>query len=703
MDKENSQVKKKIFHNWLDSTFLWIAFFTSYTFSVSFFSTAVAGVTASLFALYYFDAVGVEISEFSMMVLKIGIVLYWILIATQLGLFRRLGFPSVGNTIKTLNEFIVIEKHKIIIPNYLKPFEYKALLKSLLIFPLFNGLNLAFWIFTLVIFMAGFVYFIEGPKFNLIGAIFIVGLIAIFIAISFSYVLSEFLTGPMREECKRILADKNISYKDRAISSIRVKLVLFLVLFIVNLFLSNTLTYYNGAEIKKVWHFGFLAVGVSMLLAHAIFKLIYNSLKQIEQASYDLMQGGSGQIYSRSLDREFINVAVGINKAGKTIRDYQQSLEDKVILRTRELNQALDSLKKKEHIIETELNFAADIQKCILPENLSAWNGIQFAAYYQPMGKVSGDYYDIFTFPSQVYVLMADVSGHGVPAALITMAAKQAFSTHIQEGILPSDLFKRVNLEITERVQTSDYLSAFLVRIDTKHKILYSNAAHPKAIHYKAQTGDYELLDSEGMFIGSLNEANDYYEDREAQLSSGDRFFLYTDGVIEHKDPAGEEFGLDRVIEVLKRYETFPIREQIDKLIESLYSHIDAAPIKDDISIIAFELESSWNHFIEIYNQGVKFLKSKNLGKALEFLGQAHRLIPNYHGLQFQLALVQYHLGDLDSSEQHIQNFIKEKPFDKTGLQLAANIFTKNGKKTLAKEILQKLKQLESEESEIEK
>ena len=694
--EESLETQKVILHPWFDKVFIFVARYTSYTFAVSLFSTGVAGIVASLFALYYFDAVKVKLLDLSMKILKIGIVSYWILIATQLGLFYRLGFPSFGKTLKILNSHIII-KNNISIVKYLQPQEYKDLLKALMFFPILNGINLAIWIFSLVLIMQVLAYFVEGFRLDLVTAIWIVGFIAIFIAIAFSSILSEFFISPMIEECKKILSQREIFYKQKAFSSVRIKLVLFLILFIVNLFISNTLTYYNQAEMHKVWHFALLAVLVSMVLAHAIFKLIYNSLKQIEKASYDLMKGGSGQIYSRSLDREFINVALGINQAAKTILDYQHSLEEKVALRTKELNQALEELKKKDLIMETELKFAAEIQKCILPSNLETWNGIGFASYYKPMGQVSGDYYDIFYFPSQIYVLIADVSGHGVPAALITMAAKQAFHANIKEGISPREVFQLVNLEITQRVTTSDYLSAFLIKIDTSHKIIYANAAHPKVIHYIASEDEYKLLDTGGMFIGSLVDANDFYEERETKLHTGDRFYLYTDGLLEHKNPEGEEFGIDRVIEVLDKYKNLSLQEQVDKLVESLYIHISTAPIKDDISILALELEPKWNYFLEIYNKGLSLLKNKNFTQALDLFSEAQKLIPNYHFIQFQLALIYYHLGKYEFAQEHILKYLEFQPNDQMGLKLAANIFTKSRKIEKAQEFIQKLNELGSQ------
>ncbi len=675
-EKELEPKRQKTFQ--FRKIFTFFVKYFCYTLAVSLFSTAVSGVIASLFALYYFDAVGVEISELSLLILKIGILTWWVMIATQLGIFHKLGVPSFGSTSNTLNSYIIVNSNnEIQFLESLKVSELKELLKALNYFPLFNAINLAIWIFFLAMIMIIVTYFTEGFRVNLMISILVITIIAIFIALSFTYVLSEFLTGKERENCKKILHEKQIHYIDRSVSSIKIKLLLFILLFIINLFLSNTLTYYNQTEMDKVWGFAFLSVVVSMLLAYATFELIYSSLKQIENASYDLMKGGSGQIFSRSLDKEFLNVAHGINKASKTIQEYQQSLEEKVKQRTKELNNALEELKIKDRMLETELNFAADIQKGILPAQLPVWNGICFTTYYKPLGKVSGDYYDVFYFSNEIYVLLGDASGHGVPAALITMAAKQAFSIHLKEGLNPSDIFKKVNLDLVERIKTSDYMSCFLIRIDKRHRVKYSNAAHTRAIYYDISKNDYFLLDTEGMFLGSLKDANDFYEDRELQLKAGDRFYLYTDGLIEHKNPQGEEFGIERVTEVLNNTKDLPLEEQIKYLIQSLNSHISYAPIRDDISMIALEVDPKWDLFQKIYGKALQFLKQNQVDEALNFFQQAIEYVKTYPMTYYRLATIFYKLRQLDLAEENINKFLEQKPNDLKGLKLKEKILSK--------------------------
>jgi phosphoserine phosphatase RsbU/P len=650
-----------------------VAFYTSYIFAVSLFSTGIAGIVASFFSLYYFDAVNLAVSHDFMVILKFVILAYWLALMIQNGILNRLGFLGFFRHVRNINRMISTYP-KIVIRDNLVESDYKTLSRSLMYYPLFNALNLISWIFSAFLIISTVSISTEGFKLNIIFALCTITVILVFISFTFSYVLAESLTGKMRENCKKIMAEKKIPYVDRATATVRLKMVFFLILFTVNLFLSNILTYYNRNNIDQIINFFVITILVSILLANTIFKLIYDSLKQIEFASHDLIRGGLGMIHSRSLDKEFINVTLGINNASKKLLEYQQTLEERVNSRTRDLNIALQDIRDKEFIMETELDFAADIQKGIIPTNLAPWNGINFASYYQPMGKVSGDYYDLFRFSGHVFALLADVSGHGVPAALITMLAKQAFSNVIHESLNPDEIFRQVNEIIVNRVETSDYLTCFLLKIDQRNRVIFGSGAHPNAIRYSYKKGVCELLDTNGMFIGSMLEANEFYENGTTKLSSGDRIFMYTDGVVEHKNIHGEQFGVERLVELIKLLKRESLKATVDAIATNLKDFMEGAQVRDDISIFAIELDPRWSTFANIFNDSVNLMKERRFEDAEKSLNFAKQLIPTFYGLNFQLATLNYHLKKYEIADAHVIEYLKDKPNDKHGLKLAIRI-----------------------------
>lgn len=653
-----------------------VAKYTSYVFAVSIFSVGFSGAVSTVFTLYYFDAVNVTVSETFMTFLKTIILFYWIVILIQHGALGRFGIPGFGRHIKIVNKYIK-SNPEIEIAKDLKDEEFKELFKSIVALPGFLAVNLFVWVFILILIAMMFGIFLEGFNGSVLFSLMTIDIISLYDTICITLIASEIITGTMREKCKELMYAKGIQFRDRALSTVLTKFILFLILLAIALYLSNVVTYYNHDHIEKVISFSILALVVSCLLAYMIFRIIYNALKQIESAAYDLMRGGSGLIFPKSLDKEFINVSIGINKASRTINDYKMSLEDKVIKRTAELNAANNELIAKGEIAEQELELAKNIQQGIIPSELKTWNGISFAAYYQPMGKVSGDYYDVFYFSKKIFVLMADVSGHGVPAAMITMAAKQAFSQVIHEDNKPADIFKEVNKIILDQVKTSDYLSAFLLRIDEKNRLTYGNAAHPQAIHYIHARQEYQLLDTEGMFIGAMEEASDFYANSELKLQSGDRIYLYTDGVIEHKNISGEQFGMDRFIETLSHNRNQSLQIQINEVIANLKKFMGNAPIRDDISMIAIELDPNWARFIELFNLGLKNLREKKLEDALTHFLNAFKIVPSFIALQYHLSVIYFHLGDMDKALSHILIFLKDNPLDKKAIQLIINIYTK--------------------------
>ncbi len=657
---------------------LFVAKLSCYGFSVALFSAGFAGLVSTIFALYYFDAVNILISSTLFLILKISIAMWWLILATQYGFLFKLGIKGWGGPVVLVNKFIKTEK-EFYIPDTLTSSELENLLEALVKYPIYITKNTTLWVFALILIMVITGSFTEGFSKSFYFSILNIGSIVLFNFYCLTSITSEVITGSMREKCKQLLDSRHIPYQEKANSTVRTKFIFFLLLLAVSLYLAIVITFYNHDEMNKVISFSILVLVLSNLFAYMIFKIIYNSLAQIENAAYQLVDGESAQIYPKSLDKEFINVAIGMNEASKTILDYKHTMEEKVRQRTKELNEAYSQIAQKNELIEQELEFAKNIQQGIIPHNIEPWNGISFATHYEPMGSVSGDYYDVFYFSKHIYVLMADVSGHGVPAALVTMTAKQAFSQVIKEESSPSEIFKEANKIITERVKTSDYLSAFLLKIDEKNRLTYANAAHPNLVHYVLSLNEYKLLDTEGMFIGAIEEASEHYQQKDTRLQSGDRLYLYTDGVIEHKNPEGEEFGMHRFIEVLSLTKTKSIAEQISTVRESLKSFMKTAPIKDDISMFVLELDPSWAKFAESYNQGLKSLREKNLIIALEKFKEGISLIPSFIGIQYQIAVVQFYLQNYEEAKNFINQYMRAKPNDLRGIRLAINIFGKLG------------------------
>jgi sigma-B regulation protein RsbU (phosphoserine phosphatase) len=397
---------------------------------------------------------------------------------------------------------------------------------------------------------------------------------------------------------------------------------------------------------------------IGAIMAYMLFAIVLQSLREIEAASVMIREGKDAQLFPQALDVEFINVATGLNTAVQTIRDYQHNLERKVEERTAELRAANEALHAKDSLIQMELDFAAEIQKGIIPAQIEEWNGLKFYGYYRPMEKVSGDYYDVFpTQGNRLGVLMADVSGHGVPAALITTMAKVAFARSASTTSSPAKTFEEVNTELLRLVTTQDYLTAFYLTIDETHSFLYGNASHQKAkiVRNKA----IESLDTAGLFVGAMLEANESYEEKEGRLYAGDRMFLYTDGLIEIRNPDDEEFGSERFDALLIASSELPAEQAVPFIVEEIFRFAAGRKPNDDMSILMIDVNREYSRFLQIASRAYKVIEQGDRQQGARLLDEAIRLYGRNALSLLTAGEVNFDLGRIDTAERYFKSYLE--------------------------------------------
>lgn len=642
--------------------FYHVAKLTSYGIGIAL-SSGISSILSVFFVFYFAEAAKIPMNSILMTTLLSFIALAWIMHALHFGIFHRLGFSGFTKDIRLLNQSVVFEKGKILLRDGLDKDTYLRILKVLRQIPFTNAWVALFWavLIGLAFLFVGFVTSsFESRDYPLVLA---TGIIAFSIHWGFSLVIGEIASGPLRADCKKLLHEKKIDFEDEALTAVNFKLALFLGLFIITIFVSNYLTYSAVKEDKKIHStiiFGFIAVAVALLVAYLIFSIIRQSLKEIEAAAEDLKSGGEGFLYPRSLDKEFINVASGFIRATRTIKDYQKNLEKKVEERTRQLKEANEELSQKDAIMQMELDFAAEIQKGIIPAHFPEWNGLYLTAHFRAMEKVSGDFYDFFPMQgNRLGILIADVSGHGVPAALITTMAKVAFSKAAQETFHPREIFQKVNDQLFRMINTQDYLTAFLISIDENHHFYYSNASHQLAKIWRAKSNTVEYLDTQGLFIGAIEEASDSYEEKENRLYPGDKLVLYTDGIVEYRNLAQEEYGHERFDQVLREFGQLSADELLGKILLSLEEFAGGVRANDDISLLIVEARPSYSQFLEKLSKAQDFMQKGKKQQAVRLLDEAIALYPkNLQALKVA-ALLNYELGRLGVAAQYLQDYIQ--------------------------------------------
>ncbi|HET9696440.1 MAG TPA: PP2C family protein-serine/threonine phosphatase [Terriglobales bacterium] len=201
--------------------------------------------------------------------------------------------------------------------------------------------------------------------------------------------------------------------------------------------------------------------------------------------------------------------------------------------------------------IEQELEVAREIQNSILPADTPKLNGLDIAAAYYPMASVAGDFYEFIQIDEhRAGFLIADVSGHGVPAALIASMIKVAMHAVQAHAADPGELLRGLNRILSHQLK-GQFVTAGYLFVDMEAKLArYSGAGHPPLLHWNFANGGLRRLESNGLLFGVLKDT--HYPSAELRLNAGDRFLLYTDGLTEPENSTGEQFGADRIVHVLR-------------------------------------------------------------------------------------------------------------------------------------------------------
>ena len=244
-------------------------------------------------------------------------------------------------------------------------------------------------------------------------------------------------------------------------------------------------------------------------------------------------------------------------------------------------------LRNEEHLlaIRKELEIARQIQASILPDRMPTIAGLQLAARYLPMTEVAGDFYEFLVVDDQrLGILIADVSGHGVPAALGASMLKVAIAAQTEHADDPATVMAGLNSVLSGKLQGQFVTAAYLFLDLQSGTGRYSAAGHPPLLHYRAASNSIADVVENGLILGVMPFAS--YESKSIKVGQGDRFLLYTDGVLE-ADQGGEEFGADRIKRILSQ----PL--SAEQLCASLGREVRAwskGVAGDDITIVAIEI-----------------------------------------------------------------------------------------------------------------
>ncbi|MCU0305192.1 MAG: SpoIIE family protein phosphatase [Thermoanaerobaculales bacterium] len=244
----------------------------------------------------------------------------------------------------------------------------------------------------------------------------------------------------------------------------------------------------------------------------------------------------------------------------------------------------LESLERER--LRNELETAAVIQSHLYPQRFPDVEGYRLVARATPSRHVAGDTYDALGDGESLVVTVTDVSGKGVGAGMIASGVHAAVRLLAGNGLGPAELARRINLYLAGATADNRFATFAMARLEPDGRLVGVNAGHCPMLIRRAD-GRVDEIASSGFPLGMMGFAE--YSEHETRLEPGDLLVLYTDGLTEAEDPDEEEFGVERVAEVVSKLGDVTAESACSALLEAVERHTHGAPLIDDATLVVVE------------------------------------------------------------------------------------------------------------------
>ena len=281
---------------------------------------------------------------------------------------------------------------------------------------------------------------------------------------------------------------------------------------------------------------------------------------------------------------------IGIVSARQLIGRRNEHLNRLVEERTQELQRLYDEVSARDAEMRLNMNVAGRLQtRILLPGSPPGWPEIHWGIHYAPVDPLGGDYYD-FVVRNERYmgILIADASGHSIPAAMVAIMARFAFAEVVRQTIRPAEVLAVMNRRL-QGLTDERFVTAFYGVLDReKRELRFACAGHPPPLRVNPKSRIVEPLTGRGMMLGIVPDST--YEEKSLTLDRGDRLCLYTDGVIESRNANKEVFGHHRLERFLLEESAAPAGELAQRLVARLQDFRGDLPAWDDLTILVAEV-----------------------------------------------------------------------------------------------------------------
>ena len=240
--------------------------------------------------------------------------------------------------------------------------------------------------------------------------------------------------------------------------------------------------------------------------------------------------------------------------------------------------------------LESELELSQVVQRALLPQQMPNIRGVELAAFSRPSEIIGGDYFDFFTFRDGSHgLVIADVSGHGVSAGMLMSSLQTALRTMAPDTDSPAEILERINRFYIHNINFTTFTTVFLARFDPSSLTLtYVNAGHnPPAVHRKGnETVDWLIRTAPAIGLSE----HFYPRTESVTFSKGDSLLLYTDGVTEVLNISMEQFGQDRLAELVRQNDGSTAPDMLQSIRRALGVFGNHQPLADDVTLVALRI-----------------------------------------------------------------------------------------------------------------
>lgn len=260
-----------------------------------------------------------------------------------------------------------------------------------------------------------------------------------------------------------------------------------------------------------------------------------------------------------------------------------------VTLIAKQRNRLVAEVRRQRDEYEHDLTLAAQVQRQVLPKP-PVCASLELAAAMQTAQLLGGDYYDFFQISDDVVdVVIADVSGHGAAASLLMPSLAVALRLRARELSGPAEILKDLDQVLRQITNTATFVTMFYARFNQAGKTLqYANGGHNPPLLIRSKDGQSLQLEAGGPIMGILKEAQ--FSNTVIALNPGDILTLFTDGVTEQENEAGDEFSINRLQEVVRRNELEPAAALVAQITEAVSTFAAEKPQADDLTVVVVKV-----------------------------------------------------------------------------------------------------------------